>query len=134
VGPFDIPAASSHFDSPDPSPVQMTRILPPFMFVAGHHATTNPAAEFPTFHYSPPVGDVSAPVPSFADSGARLDDPALRYQSHPHDLEIKSENFFEFEGPAWTTDQIDDIIRNIQSGPSLDYASVSQQPNPFVNH
>ena len=116
--PFDIPAASSHFDSPDPSPMQMTQILPAFMFVAGHHATTNP--EFPTFHYSPTVGDVSACV----------DDPALGYQSHPHDFEMNSENFFE--SPAWTTDQIDDIIQNIQSGPSLDYAS--HQPNPFIGH
>ena len=122
---FDIPASSSHFDSPDPSPIQMAPILPPFMFVAGHHATTNP--ELPTFHYSPTVGSVSVPVVQFADSSACVDDPALRYQSHPHDFEMNSENYFE--SPPWTTDPIDDIIRNIESGPSLDYAS--HQPNPL---
>jgi hypothetical protein len=106
----------------------MTRILPPFMFVAGHHATTNP--EFPTFHYSPTVGDVPASVPPFSDSCARVDAAALQYNSHPHDFETKAENFFE--GPAWATDQIDDIIRKIESGASLEYAS--QQSNPFINH
>jgi hypothetical protein len=108
--------------------MQMTRILPPFMFVAGHHTTTNP--ELPTFHYSPTVGDASAPVVHFADPSATVNDPALRYQSHPSEFEMNSENFFE--SPAWTTDQIDDIIRNIESGPSLDYAS--HQPNPFIGH
>jgi|SRR6266850_1960221 len=128
VVPFDVLPASTHFDSPDPSPIQMTRILPPFMFVAGHHATTNP--EFPAFCYSPSVGDVPAPALPFVDPSACVDGPALRCRSHPPGFDLNAENFFE--GPAWTTDQIDDIIRNLESGPSLDYAS--QQPNPFINH
>jgi hypothetical protein len=107
----------------------MTPILQPFMFVAGHHATTNP--ELPTFHYSPTVGSVSesAPVLQMADSSACVDDPALRYQSHPHDFEMNSENYFESPAAAWTTDPIDDIIRNMESDTSLDYAS--HQPNPL---
>jgi hypothetical protein len=121
-------ATSSHFDSPDPSPIQMTRILPPFMFVAGRHATANP--EFSSYHYSPTIGDISAPALPSADSSARADDPTLEYQSRSPAFGMDAENFFE--GPAWKTDQIDDIIRDIESGASLDYAS--QQPNPFVNH
>jgi hypothetical protein len=102
----------------------MTRILPPFLFVAGHHATAHP--EFPAFSYSPSVGDVPAPALPFVDPSA----PALRYQSHPPGFEMDAENLFE--GPAWTSDQIDDIIRDLESGPSLDHAS--HQPNPFINH
>ena len=97
----------------------MTRILPPFMFVAGHHATT--ISQFPTFSYSPSVGDVPAPALPFVDPSASVDDPALWRQSHPPGFETNAENFFD--GPSWTTDQIDDIIRNIESEPSLDYAS-----------
>jgi hypothetical protein len=95
------------------------------MFVSGHHMTTS--SEFPTSHYSPTIGDVSTPALPFVHSSARTDDPALHYQSLPHGLEMNTENFFD--GPDWTTDQIDDLIRNIERGPSLDYAS--QQPNPF---
>jgi hypothetical protein len=98
----------------------MTRILPPFMFVAGHHATTT-NSEFPAFCYSPSVGDVPAPALPLVDPSVCVDGPSLRCQSHPPGFDMNAENLFE--GLAWTTDQIDDIIRNLESGPSLNYAS-----------
>jgi hypothetical protein len=113
----DVPAApSSHFDSPDPSPVRAAQFLPPFMFVAGHYATNNP--EFSGFHFSPTPGDLSALTPSFANSGAcGGNDSVPQYQPHPQDFEINPENLFE--SPPWTTDQIDEFIRNMQTGSSF---------------
>ena len=124
-------ASSSHFDSPDSSPIQATQFLTPFMFVASHHATNNP--EFSGFHFSPAPGDLSALAPPFADSSAcgGNDTAPLppQYQPHLHDFERNSENIFE--GPPWTTDQIDEFIRNMQTESSFNYSSQpqSQQPN-----
>jgi hypothetical protein len=116
----DVPAAtSSHFDSPDPSPVQATQFLPPFMFVASHHVTNNP--EFSGFHFSPAPGDLSALAPPFADSGAcGGNDSAPQYQPHLQDFEINPENLLE--SSPWTTDQIDEFIRNMQTESSFNYS------------
>lgn len=123
-------ASSSHFDSPDPSPVQATQFLPPFMFVASHHAANNP--EFTGFHFSPAPGDLSALAPPFADSGARVgDDSTTQYQPHPQDFETNPEDLFD--SPPWTADQIDEFIRNMQTEPSFNYSPQSQQPNSHMN-
>lgn len=116
----DVPAASSsHFDSPDPSPVRETQFLPPFMFVANHHATNNP--EFSGFHFSPAPKDLSVLAPPFADSGAcGGNDSAPQYQPQPQGFEINPENLFE--GPPWTTDQIDEFIRNMQTESSFNHS------------
>src|SRR5712675_2022381 len=113
---FDATAISTHYDSPDPSPVRLTPSIPPFLFVASHHATDN--ADFSGFQFSPVLGDVSAlPLPS-ADATAYGNDPVHHSQPQPHD-------FKNFEGLAWT-DQIDDIIRSMQSG-----SSSSSSSSPF---
>lgn len=124
---LEIPAASSHFDSPDPSPVRLTEILPPFMFIASHHMTNNPESSEFSPCFSPAPGDVSALDPSFTDPLACGNDITSQYQPYLHDLNINLESLFE--GPAWTTDQIDDIIRNMQS----ESLSTSQQPNSSMN-
>ena len=128
----DVPqaaASSSHFDSPDPSPVQATQFLPPFMFVATHYATNNP--EFSGFHFSPAPADPSALAPLFADSGvSEGNDSAPQYQPHPQDFERNSENLFE---SPWTTDQIDEFIRNMQMESSFNYSPQPQQPNSHMN-
>jgi hypothetical protein len=122
---FDGPATSSHFDSPDRSPVHPTEVLPPFMFVAGHHARNNP--EFSGFHFSPPFGEVSALSLPFADASGYGNGPAPHSQPRPHDfMTMNSESLLE--GPAWTADHIDDIIRSMQS-----FEYESQQPNPFMS-
>jgi hypothetical protein len=97
------------------------------MFVAGHHATNNP--EFSGFHFSPALGDLSALTPPFPDSSAYGNGPAHQYQPHPQEFEMDSENLL-FEGPPWTADQIDELIRNMQTEPSLDYDP--QQPNSYM--
>ncbi len=125
----DIPVTSSHFDSPDPSPVQVTQLLPPFMFVASHHAANNPNFSGFQFSPSPQARDLSAPAPPFADSGLNdRNDSAPQYQ-HPQDFNINSEDLFD--SPPWTTDQIDEFIRNMQTEPSFDYSP--QQPNSYTN-
>jgi hypothetical protein len=100
----------------------LTQVLPPFMFVAGHHATGN--SEFSGFHFSP------APAPPFAASGAYPAPP--QYQPHPQEFEMNPENLFE--SPPWTTDQIDELIRNMQTDlteSSLDHAV--QQPTSYTD-
>jgi hypothetical protein len=115
----DVPgaASSSHFDSPDPSPVQATHFLPPFMFVASQHAANDPG--FSGFYFSPAPGDLSALAPpSFADSVAcGGNGSAPQYQPHTQDFEINPEDIFG--GPPWTTDQIDEFIRNMQTESSF---------------
>jgi len=114
--PFDATAISTHYDSSDPSPVRLTPSMSPFLFVASHHATDN--LDFSGFQFSPVLGEVSAlPLPS-ADATAYGNDLARHSQSHPHD-------FKNFEGLGWT-DQIDDIIRGMQSGSSSSFNYVSQ--------
>jgi hypothetical protein len=126
----DVPATSSHFDSPDPSPVQATQFLPPFMFVASHYAANNP--EFSGFHFLPAPGDLSTLTPPVVDPGARGEnDSAPQYQPHPQDREINPENLFE--NPPWTTDQIDEFIRNMQTESSFNYSPQPQQPNSHMN-
>jgi hypothetical protein len=99
------------------------------MFVASHHATNDP--EFSGFHFSPALGDLSALAPPFPDPSAygNGNGPAPQYQPHPQDFEMDPENLFEI--PPWTTDQIDELIRNMQTESSLDYAA--QQPDPYMN-
>jgi len=122
-------ASSSHFDSPDPSPVRVTQTLPPFMFVASHHATNNP--EFSGFHFSSAPGDLSAQAPPFADTGAfGGNNSAPQYQPHLQE-EMDPERLFE--SPPWTTDQIDEFIRNMQTESSVDPSPQPQQPNPYMN-
>jgi hypothetical protein len=87
------------------------------MFVASHHATANP--EFSGFHFSPALGDLQALAPPFADAGAYGNGPAHQYQPHPQGFEMNPDNIFE--SPPWTTDQIDELIRNMQTESSLDY-------------
>jgi hypothetical protein len=100
------------------------------MFVASHHATNNP--EFSGFHFSPAPGELSALAPPFADSGAcGGNGSAPQYQPHAQDFEINPENLFE--GPPWTTDQIDEFIRNMQTESSLTYSPQPQQPNSHMN-
>ena len=124
----EIPAASSHFDSPDPSPVRLTNVLPPFLFVASHYATNNP--DFSGFHFSPALGDLPALDTPVAGSGAyRNGLEPHQYQPLPQDFELNPENLFD--SPQWTTDQIDELIRNLQTESSLEYAS--QQPNSYTN-
>jgi hypothetical protein len=129
----DVPVApSSHFDSPDPSPVlQATQFLPPFMFVASHYAANNP--EFSGFHFSPAPGDLSALAPpSLTDSGASGgNDSALQYQSHSQNFGINPENLLQ--GSPWTTDQIDEFIRNMQTESLFNYSSQPQQANSHMN-
>jgi hypothetical protein len=129
VAPFDVPepATSFHFDSPDPSPAESTRILPPFTFVTHHSAMTN--TDFSGFYFAPAPGEVSAATLSFADLGAPVGDSTSQYQQHLYDSKTTPENLFESH--AWTTDQIDDIIQSMQNGSSFDYAS--QQPNMFTS-
>lgn len=92
------------------------------MFVASHHAAANP--DFSGFHFSPALGDLPALAPPFADdAGAYMNGSAPQFQLHPQDFEINPENLFE--SPPWTTDQIDELIRNMltESSSSLDYTS-----------
>ena len=129
----DVPAgaSSSHFDSPDPSPVQTTQFLPPFMFVASHYATNNP--EFSGFLFSPAPGDLSAPaLPAPpADSGAcGGNNPAPQRQPQPQDLEINPESLFDSQ--PWTTDQIDEFIRKIQTETFFNHYPQPQQPNSHM--
>src|SRR5580692_5056844 len=100
---LEIPAASSHFDSPDPSPVRLTQILPPFMFVASHHITNNPESSESGPCFSLVPGELSALDPSFTDPIACGDNMTSHYQPYPHDLNMNLESFFE--SPAWTTNQ-----------------------------
>ena len=86
--------------------------------------------EFLGFHFSPALGELSALVPPFADSGAYGNLPEPQYQPHPQDFEMNPENLFE--SPPWTTDQIDQLIRYMQTETSLDYAP--QQPNSHLNY
>jgi hypothetical protein len=98
------------------------------MFVASHHATNNP--DFSGFHFSPALGDLSALAPPFPDPSAYGNGPAHQYQQHPQDFGMNPENLL-FESPPWTTDQIDELIRNMQTESSLDYAP--QQPNSYMD-
>jgi hypothetical protein len=84
------------------------------MFVARHYATNNP--EFSGFHFAPNPGEApaAAAVP-FADALAS-GDPAGQFQQLPAGYKAGPENFLE--NFAWTTEQIDGIIQNMQSGPS----------------
>ena len=127
----DVPAASSsHFDSADPSPVRAAQFMPPFMFVASHYATNNP--EFSGFHFLPAPGDLSALAPPLADPGTHGgNDSDPQYHPHPQDFGTNPEN--HFESPPWTTDQIDEFIRNMQTESSFNYSSQPQQPNSHMN-
>lgn len=127
----DVPAASSsHFDSPDPSPVHATQFLPPFLFVANHYASHNP--EFTGFHFLPATGDLSALATPSADSGGSGGNGSgLQYQPHTQDFEINPESIFD--SPPWTSDQIDEFIRNMQKESSFNYSSQQQKPNPHMN-
>ncbi|KAI9439989.1 hypothetical protein H4582DRAFT_1944305 [Lactarius indigo] len=119
---FETPTTTFHFDTPDPSPVASTQMLSPFMFVARHYATNNPG--FSGFHFAPNPGEASAAAIPFADALVSTD-IAGQYQQHPTDHKTGPENLLE--NFAWTTEQIDGIIRNMQSGPSFDFVE------PFVN-
>jgi hypothetical protein len=94
------------------------------MFVAAHHATNNP--EFSGFHFSPAPGDPSALAPPFADSGAC---GGISSAPHPQDFEMNTENLFD--STPWTTDQIDEFIRNMQMESSFNFSP--QQPNSHMN-
>jgi hypothetical protein len=98
-------------------------MLSPFMFVARHYAINDP--EFSGFHFAPNPGEAPAAALPFADALA-CTDPAgqLEYQQHPTDRKTGPENLLE--GFAWTTEQIDGIVRNMQSGPLFDFVE------PFV--
>ena len=109
--PFETPIGSFHFDSPDPSPMESTQMLSPFMFVARHYATNNP--EFSAFHFAPNPGEAPAAALPFADALVGTD-PAGQYQQHPIGRKTGPENLLE--SFAWTTEQIDCIVRNMQSG------------------
>ncbi|KAH9051950.1 hypothetical protein EDB87DRAFT_1693317 [Lactarius vividus] len=119
--PYESHTTSFHFDSPDPSPAESTQMLSPFMFVARHCATNNPG--FSGFRFAPNPGEAPAASP-FADALVNTDS-AGQYQQHPTDHKTNPENLLE--NFAWTTEQIDGIIRNMQSGPSFDFVE------PFVN-
>lgn len=100
-------------------------MLSPFMFVSRHYATNNP--EFSGFHFAPDPGEAPAAALPFADALVSTD---LAGQCHqvPTSHKIGPENFLQ--NFAWTTEQIDGIIRNMQSGspqPSFDFVE------PFVN-
>jgi len=126
AAPFETPTPSFHFDSPDPSPVESTQMLSPFMFVARHYATNNPG--FSGFHFAPNPGEAPAAALPFTDALISTN-PAGQYQQHPTDHKTGPDNLLE--SFAWTTEQIDGIIRNMQSGPS---SRPSFDPaEPFVN-
>lgn len=86
-------------------------MLSPFMFVARHYATNNP--EFSAFHFAPNPGEAPAAALPFADALVGTD-PAGQYQQHPIGRKTGPENLLE--SFAWTTEQIDCIVRNMQSG------------------
>ena len=122
--PFETPTASSHFDSPDPTPMEST--LSPFMFVARHYAINNP--EFSGFHFAPDPEEapVGAAVP-FADALVS-NDPVGQFQQLQTGHKAGSENFLE--NFPWTTEHIDGIMQNMQSGPSRPSFDFVE---PFVN-
>lgn len=92
------------------------------MFVARHYATNNP--EFSGFHFAPNPGEAPAAALPFADALGSTD-PAGQYQQHPTDRKTGPENLLE--SFPWTTEQIDGIFRNTQSGPLFDFVE------PFVD-
>jgi len=107
---------AAHFDSPDPSPMEPTHMLSPFMFVARHYATNN--SEFSGFHFAPDPGEAPAAAAlPFADALVSTN-PAGQYQQDPIGRKTSPENLLE--SFAWTTGQIDGIVRNMQSGPLFD--------------
>lgn len=88
------------------------------MFVASHHVTGDP--EFSRFQFSPALGDLPALDTPFAGSGAYGDGLVPpQYQPLPQDFELNHESLFE--GPPWNTDQIDEIIRNMQTESSIQF-------------
>ncbi len=96
------------------------------MFVARHYATNNPG--FSGFHFAPNPGEAPAAALPFTDALISTN-PAGQYQQHPTDHKTGPDNLLE--SFAWTTEQIDGIIRNMQSGPS---SRPSFDPaEPFVN-
>ena len=95
------------------------------MFVSRHYATNNP--EFSGFHFAPDPGEAPAGALPFADALVSTDLGAQCPQvqtSHRTDHENFLQNF------AWTTEQIDGIIRNMQSGPPR---ATSDFVEPFVH-
>lgn len=104
----------------------MESTLSPFMFVARHYAINNP--EFSGFHFAPDPGEApaAAAVP-FADALVS-NDPVGQFQQSPTGDKAGSENFLE--NFPWTTEQIDGIMRNMQSGPSRPSFDFVE---PFVN-
>jgi hypothetical protein len=97
------------------------------MFVASHHVASGPG--FSGFHFSPALGNLSTLTPHFGDSSLNGNGPSSQYQLHPQNFEMNPENLFESQ--PWTTDQIDELIRNMQTESSFDY--VPQQPNSYMN-
>ena len=94
------------------------------MFVARHYATDNPG--FSGFHFAPDPGEAPAAALPFADALVSTNS-AGQCQQLPTTHKTDPENFLE--SIAWTTEQIDGIIRNMQSGPRTSYDFVE----PFVN-
>ncbi len=89
-------------------------MLPPFMFVARHYSINNPG--FSGFHFAPNPGETPAAAAStFADTLVSTDQ-AGQYQQYLTNNKTGPEN--PLESFTWTTEQIDDILRDIQSGPS----------------
>ena len=72
--------------------------------------------EFSGFQFSPALEDVPALDTPFAGSGA-YGNGLVPPQYQPQDFGLNHENLFE--GPPWNTDQIDELIRNMQTESSL---------------